>query len=97
MEKDSVLIEKDEYKGKRFQLSSKLYSNINEFQKMVDLVHAYGGVYTMKYSLSDIFVVKDKEDLEALKKKSDGLFDGEFILLDDFMKLCSEDNKPSDI
>lgn len=85
--KDLNQIDSDEYKGKRFGITNACCASLDKCKKMIDLIHGYGGLYTMKYETTDVLIAKDEKDIEFIKEKSNGKYNGEFILLDDFLKM----------
>lgn len=85
-EEDLVLINADKYVGKRYGISSKTFSDINQYEKIVKLIHEIGGVFTAKKEVTEFLIVKNDEDLDLLHKILNDSFGGEIILLDVFYK-----------
>ena len=85
---DFELVEKEEYKGKRYGSSSLLRSNIDDAKRLVNLIHHCGGIFVRKYEFTDIMIVKDQKDLEFFEEKRPDIYNGELILFDDFIKKC---------
>lgn len=85
--KDSIFVDQEKYKGKRFGITSVSYSSLDECKKMMSLIHGYGGLYSIKYETMDHLIVKDEKDLESMKNKNKEKYKGDFILFGDFLKL----------
>lgn len=87
---DLELLENEEFKGKRYAVSHQLYQTTDEFDAIYDLIHQKDGLFTRNLSMTDIFIVKDEEDLQFLKKKTSEKYSGDFILMTEFINNVNE-------
>lgn len=84
---DFELLEKEEFKGKRYGTSALLRSNVDDAKKIINQIHQCGGIFTKKFEYTDILIVKDPKDLDFFKEKKAEFYKGEIILLTDFISM----------
>ena len=86
---DLDLVENEEYKGKRYGISSRIRKNFYDYKTIVDLIHQSGGIYVTEFEHMDVLIANDEENISFLREKNSDLFKGEYLLLDDFTEMCN--------
>ena len=90
---DRDFIEKDEFKGKRYNSSSLLLHTAEDAKKLINQIHQCGGIFTRDFEYTDILIVKDQKDLDYFKEKRTEEYQGELVLIDSFLKMCDGGNQ----
>lgn len=74
---------KEEYAGRRYEVSSKLKKSDDILKHIVEYVNAHNGVLIEKVDLADYFIVLGEDNKQEIIDKVGKHFNGEYILLED--------------
>ena len=76
---------KEEYVGRRYEISAELKKSEEIVKKIIDYVKEHNGVIINKASLAEYFIVKDEANKQEIMQIMKDYFFGEYILLKDII------------
>lgn len=80
-------LDKEEYKGKRYNISGELKCDYDSLSTVIDLIKQNGGVLINKISKTDFFIAKDDKNKEEILKNFKYPFEGKVITHKEFLEM----------
>lgn len=78
-------LDKEEYIGKRYNVSSVIKCHPEVLKKTIDAIKAKNGVFTNNLEKTDCLIVFDEKNKESIIKTVKGRFSGEYITLEELL------------
>ena len=85
-------LNKEEYIGKRYNMSGGLKCHFDELQNAIKIVQERNGVLCNKLTKSDYFIVYDNDDKKETLKNFSRPFKGKVLTYQEFIELISKGN-----